>query len=238
MLFLCFSNMEQHFVVAGGSHGIGLQLTRNLLSQGHSVTCLSRTAPDLSHDKLQFISYDFTSAEPLPALPSVIHGVAYCPGSINLRMFKSLKEEDFLRDFHINAMGAVRLLQAALPAMKSAGKASVVLFSTVAVAQGMAFHSSIAMAKGAVEGLTRSLAAEWAPSIRVNAIAPSLVETPLSERLISGAEKAEAAAKRHPLGRIGQPRDIASVAAFLLGEESDWMSGQVLGVDGGLSSLK
>ena len=230
--------MEKHFVVAGGSHRIGLQLVHNLLSQGHSVTCISRTAPDVTHTSLHFIAYDFSSADPIPALPSVIHGVAYCPGSINLRMFKSLKEEDFQRDFQLNALGAVRLLQASLTGLKAAEKSSVVLFSTVAVAQGMAFHSSIAMAKGAIEGLTRSLAAEWAPNIRVNAIAPSLVNTPLSERLISGAEKAEAAAKRHPLGRIGQPQDIASAAAFLLGEESGWMSGQVLGIDGGLSSLR
>lgn len=230
--------MEKHFVVAGGSHGIGLQLVQNLLSQGHSVTCISRTAPDITDSNLQFLAYDFSSAEPIPALPAVIHGVAYCPGSINLRMFRSLKEEDFQRDFQLNAMGAVRLLQAAQAGLKAAEKSSVVLFSTVAVAQGMAFHSSIAMAKGAIEGLTRSLAAEWAPGIRVNAIAPSLVNTPLSERLIAGAEKAEAAAKRHPLGRIGQPQDIASAAAFLLGEESGWMSGQVLGIDGGLSSLR
>jgi 3-oxoacyl-[acyl-carrier protein] reductase len=230
--------MEKHFVVAGGSHGIGLQLVETLISQGHSVTCISRTAPNLSHSKLQFTAYDFTSPEPIPALPAVIHGVAYCPGSINLRMFKSLKEEDFQRDFQLNVLGAVRLLQAALAGLKSAEKSAVVLFSTVAVAQGMAFHSSIAMAKGAIEGLTRSLAAEWAPNIRVNAIAPSLVQTPLSERLIAGAEKAEAAAKRHPLGRFGQPQDISYAASFLLGEESGWITGQVLGIDGGLSRLR
>jgi NAD(P)-dependent dehydrogenase (short-subunit alcohol dehydrogenase family) len=230
--------MQKHFVVAGGSHGIGLELTQRLLNQGLNVTCISRTEPAITNANLQWLEHDFSTGGPINGLPEVIHGLAYCPGSINLKMFRSLKPEDFISDFDINVLGAVKLLQQTLPAMKAAGQSSVVLFSTVAVQQGMAFHSSIAAAKGAVEGLTRSLAAEWAPQIRVNAIAPSLVETPLASKLIATPEKAEASAKRHPLQRIGQAADIASMTAFLLSDEAGWMTGQVIGVDGGMSSLR
>lgn len=174
----------------------------------------------------------------MPAVEGPIHGVAYCPGSINLKMFRSLKAEEFLQDFELNVMGAVRFLQKMHGGLKAVPGSSVVMFSTVAVQQGMSFHSSIAISKGAVEGLVRSLAAEWAPGIRVNAIAPGLVETPLSARLLSSPEKVEASAKRHALGRIGQPEDIASMALFLLGDKSAWMTGQILGVDGGMSALR
>lgn len=230
--------MQKTIVVAGGSHGIGANLAYHLLAQGYNVISVSRTEPEWKQSGQQWIEHDFLSETDISGLPELIHGVVYCPGSINLKMFRSLRKEDFLSDFQINVMGAVQLLQQCLPAMKAAGGASVVLFSTVAVQQGMAFHSSIAAAKGAVEGLTRSLAAEWAPAIRVNAIAPSLVETPLSSKILSSPEKAEASAKRHPMQRVGKPEDIASLAAFLLSEDAGWITGQVYGVDGGMSSLR
>ena len=228
----------KHYVIAGGSHGIGLEIVQQLLNSGHQVTCISRTAPSISHSALNHITHDFSITAEMPAIEGPIDGAAYCPGSINLKMFRSLKPEEFQQDFDLNVMGAVRLLQKMQPGLKAVQGSSVVLFSTVAVQQGMAFHSSIAAAKGAIEGLTRSLAAEWAPSIRVNAIAPSLVETPLSAKLLSSPEKAEASAKRHPLGRVGRPEDIASLAVFLLGEQSGWITGQVMGVDGGMSILR
>ena len=202
------------------------------------MTCVSRTEPELQHSQLHFIAHDFLSGQEIPEITGAVDGVAYCPGSINLKMFRSLKPEEFLQDFELNVMGAVRLLQKLQIGLKAVPGSSVVLFSTVAVQQGMAFHSSIAAAKGAIEGLTRSLAAEWAPAIRVNAIAPSLVETPLSAKLLSSPEKAEASAKRHPLARVGKPEDIASMAVFLLGEQSGWITGQVMGVDGGMSVLR
>jgi NAD(P)-dependent dehydrogenase (short-subunit alcohol dehydrogenase family) len=228
----------KHFVIAGGSHGIGIEIVKQLLDQGHKVTCVSRTEPELQHSQLHFIAHDFLSGQEIPEITGAVDGVAYCPGSINLKMFRSLKPEEFLQDFELNVMGAVRLLQKLQIGLKAVPGSSVVLFSTVAVQQGMAFHSSIAAAKGAIEGLTRSLAAEWAPAIRVNAIAPSLVETPLSAKLLSSPEKAEASAKRHPLARVGKPEDIASMAVFLLGEQSGWITGQVMGVDGGMSVLR
>ena len=162
----------------------------------------------------------------------------YCPGSINLKPFKSLKEQDYLNDFNINALGAVKIINNYLPNLKKAETSSLVFFSTVAVQTGMPYHASVAMAKGAVEGLTRSLAAEFAPNIRVNAIAPSLTDTPMASRLLSSDEKKEASAKRHPLNSIGNPEEIAKAASYLLSDDSGWITGQVIHIDGGISSLR
>ena len=225
-----------NYIVFGGSRGIGSVVVDGLVSQGHSVWSVSRSGKAAAG--ALGIAWDAVSDEVPPGLPSEIHGVVYAPGSINLKPFRGLKLDEFRADFELNAMGAVKALQACLPGMKLAGKASVVLFSTVAVQTGMSFHASIAMAKGAIEGLTRSLAAEWAPQIRVNAVAPSLVNTDLASRLLSTPEKVEASGKRHPLQRIGEPNDIASVVLFLLGDGSDWITGQVMAVDGGMGSLR
>jgi len=225
-----------NYIVFGGSRGIGSVVVDGLVSQGHSVWSVSRSGKAAAG--AVGIAWDSVSDEVPPGLPSEIHGVVYAPGSINLKPFRGLKLDEFRADFELNAMGAVKALQACFPGMKLARKASVVLFSTVAVQTGMSFHASIAMAKGAIEGLTRSLAAEWAPQIRVNAVAPSLVNTDLASRLLSTPEKVEASGKRHPLQRIGEPNDIASVVLFLLGDGSDWITGQVMAVDGGMGSLR
>lgn len=232
---------NKNYLVAGGSSGIGLSLVNKLSEEGHHVLVISRTAQTLSHlPNVVHLQKDLLTDDVLEGeLPEALDGLAYCPGSINLKPFRSLKTEAFLADFQINVLGAVKVLQAAQKALKKAETpASVVLFSTVAVGQGMPFHSSIAAAKGAVEGMARSLAAEWAPNIRVNCIAPSLTDTPLAKRLVSTPEKKEANAQRHPLKRIGTPEDIAALAQFLLSENSSWMSGQVIGLDGGMSTLK
>lgn len=221
----------KNFLIVGGTSGIGNALVNLLEETGHTVIQASRSASHLTynalHDQLE-----------LSNLPDVLHGVAYCPGSINLKPFHRLTEDDFLEDFRINVLGAIRTLQQVLPLLKKADQASVVLFSTVAVQQGMAFHTSVAAAKGAVEGLTRSLAAEWAPKIRVNAIAPSLTQTPLAEKLLASEDKKKAAAERHPLKQVGSAEDIARMASFLLTQQSGWITGQVLHVDGGLSSVR
>jgi NAD(P)-dependent dehydrogenase (short-subunit alcohol dehydrogenase family) len=222
----------KNFLIVGGSSGIGKALAKQLSQAGHRVITTSRAASG-------FHRYDAVQDQlNLAELPEVLHGVAYCPGTINLKPFHRLTENDFMEDFRINVLGAVRTLQQTLPLLKNSDGAAVVLFSTVAVQQGMAFHASVAAAKGAVEGLAKSLAAEWAPKIRVNVIAPSLTDTKLAEKLLATDEKKKAAADRHPLKQLGSAEDMAQMAAFLLTNQSGWITGQVFHVDGGLSSVR
>jgi NAD(P)-dependent dehydrogenase (short-subunit alcohol dehydrogenase family) len=228
----------KNYVVVGGSSGIGFSLTKKLSESGN-VFVLSRTPKDvLSIPNVIYISFDATKDTISSEIPEKIDGLAYCPGTINLKPFSRLSEADFLNEFNVNVLGAVRVSQQLLPNLKKSGNASILLFSTVAVQMGMPFHASIAASKGAIEGLTKSLAAELAPTIRVNAIAPSLTNTPLAEKLVSSPEKIEAGNKRHPLARIGTPEDLAEMAEFLLSEKASWISGQILHIDGGMSSLK
>ncbi|MCH2044605.1 MAG: SDR family oxidoreductase [Saprospiraceae bacterium] len=228
----------KNILVVGASKGIGAALSQKLIaSANYSVYTISRTATSLE-GTYQHFSADVLDSTSLPNIDVPLDGIAYCPGSINLKPFKALKAKAFQKDLDINLLGAVNVLQKYTPNLQKSSKASIVLFSTVAVQTGMSFHASIAAAKGAVEGLTRALAAEWAPKIRVNAIAPSLTATPLAARLIRTEQQIEASNKRHPLQRIGQAEDIANAAQFLLSDESDWMTGQILSVDGGLSSIR
>ena len=228
----------KNIVVVGGTKGIGRQLVHLLADQNVSV--IARSQGNLTvNANTTFIAGDITApALDLTSLPEVVDGLVYCPGSINLKPFHRLSEADFLNDWQVNFMGAVKIIQQLLPALKKAEAPSVVFFSTVAVQTGMPFHASIAAAKGAVEGLARSLAAELAPKIRVNCIAPSLVQTSLAEKLVNTPEKIEAGGKRHALQRIGQPNDIAAMAEFLLSDKAGWITGQVLHIDGGMSTLK
>lgn len=230
------------FVIAGGSKGIGLELVGQLEPHAERIEVWSRTSeslpvsPRVTHSSCDFSDPTFT----LPELPEELQGAVYCPGTINLRSFRSLQLEDFRRDLELNLLGAVRFLQACQTRLKGreGNPASVLLFSTVAVEQGMPMHASIAAAKGAVEGLVRSLAAEWAPKIRVNAIAPALTDTPLASRLLGTPEKREAMAARYPLKRIGSASELAAAAKFLLSPESGWITGQILAVDGGMSRCR
>lgn len=227
--------MRKRILVVGGSHGIGSALLQQLQQEGHELINFSRTAPEVggvTHHTVDLLT------DELPELEGPLDGIAYCPGSINLKPFKALKMEHFQEDLQINFLSAVKLLKKYEKNLKSSEKASVVLFSTVAVGTGMPFHASIAAAKGAVEGLGRSLAAEWAPKVRVNVIAPSLTDTRLAERLLRNDRQRDAAVERHPLKSIGQTDDMASMATFLLTDKSNWMTGQVLHVDGGMSSIR
>lgn len=231
--------MNKNILIIGASSGMGNQIAQQLLSQGCTVFSASRNRPnnlDITHFHFDALTPDLSF---ISELPEVIHGLVYCPGTINLKPFQRLTQSDFLQDFQINVLGAVAILQAVSNHLRRAKGASVVLFSTVAVKVGMGFHSSVAASKGAVEGLGKSLAAEWANSlIRVNVIAPSLTDTPLASQLLSTPEKMEASNKRHPLGRIGSASDSANVATFLLSDAASWLTGQVIGVDGGLGNLR
>lgn len=227
----------KNYLVVGGSSGIGLELAKTLANAGNNVTVLARTwKEEFLPENIQFHSVDISLEEPnFPALSEQIDGLVYCPGSINLRPFKALKQSEFLTDLQINYLGAIKTIQKYLPQLQLSSQASIVLFSTVAVKKGMPFHASIAGAKGAVEGLTKSLAAEFAPKIRVNAIAPSLTNTPLANKLLNSDIKINAAAERHPLKKIGSAKDISEACIYLLNAE--WVSGEILSVDGGMSNI-
>jgi len=231
--------MQKHYIAVGSSSGIGEELTKKLLSAGHRVTGISRREVSGLSGNYSHIQADLANLETvLPKIEGAVDGLVYAPGSINLKPFRSLSLADFQNELNINLLGAIRTIQHFLPNLKLSDQASVLLFSTVAVSTGMPYHASIASAKGAIEGLTRSLAAEFAPKIRVNALAPSLTDTPLAGKLLATPEKVEASAKRHPLGRVGSTGDIASAAEFLLGDTSSWITGQIIHIDGGMSSVK
>jgi NAD(P)-dependent dehydrogenase (short-subunit alcohol dehydrogenase family) len=228
----------KNILLIGGSYGIGLETAR-LLTAKHKVFVASRSVGDLDLSAVTHIPFDATTDSLVEAqLPEVLDGFVFCPGSINLKPFRGLKPEQFASDFKTNFLDMVTALQAVLPKLKKSNQASVVLFSTVAVAQGIPFHTSVSASKGAIEGFAKAFAAEHAPQIRMNVVAPSLTHTPLAEKLLSSEDKIEKAAQRHPLKRIGHATDIAQAAVFLLSDEASWITGQVLGVDGGLSNLK
>jgi len=234
---------DQNIVIIGGSYGIGEQVVKQALNAGAKVHSLCRNIPSWMNDipSLNHQNFDVSKPELFEGIniPDSIDGIVYCPGSINLKPFGRLTREDFTNDWNLNFMGAVQSLQFMYPGLRKSGKASVVLFSTVAVQTGMSYHASVSSAKGALEGLTRSLAAEWSSqNIRVNALALSLTDTPLAERLLSSEERREAAASRHPLKRIGSAEETAKSALYLLSKDSSWMTGQILKLDGGISSVK
>ena len=220
--------MTKRVLIVGGNTGIGAALNEQLKAEGAETILISKNQGglDVSEETPNF-----------PAIEGAIDALVYCPGSINLKPFRGLKISDFQHDMNVNYFGAVKTIQNYLPNLKEAQHANILLFSTVAVQKGMPFHSSIAGAKGAVEGLTRALAAELAPSIRVNCVAPSLTDTPLAEKLLRNEKQREGAEQRHPLKAIGEAKDIAHMANFLISDKARWMSGQIIGVDGGMSSL-
>ncbi|MFY0652276.1 MAG: SDR family oxidoreductase [Cyclobacteriaceae bacterium] len=230
----------KNYLVVGGSSGIGKSIVDKGANEGHKIySTYNKNLINSSLSNVQYHALDALSDDvDLSYLPDQLDGFVYCPGTINLQPFTRIKPKDFVLDFELQVTGAIKLLQKIHPLLIKSEAASVVLFSTVAVQTGFKFHSQVSTSKGAIEGLTRSLAAEFAPLIRVNAIAPSITKTNLSERFLNTEEKAKANEDRHPLKRIGAPEDIADLALFLLSGKARWITGQVLTIDGGISTLK
>ncbi len=229
-----------NYLIIGASSGIGKTLAEQLSAAGHHVFgtyCKNELPSEDPRIQLfplnvldETISFDF--------LPETLAGLIYCPGSINLRPFERIKPTDFLNDYNLQVVGAIKVIQAAASRLKRSENAAIILFSTVAVQTGLPFHTQVSASKGAIEGLVKALAAEYAPKIRVNCIAPSLTDSPLSASLLNSVLKREANAQRHPLKRVGTTEDIANMAEFLLSAKASWVTGQIMHVDGGISTLK
>ena len=222
-------------VIIGGSKGIGKAISNALLDQ-NSVINISRSQPEFSHRNLTHYNCDILTDE-LPDLEKV-DTLIYCPGSINLKPFERLKIEDFKHDYEINFIGAVKAIQKYLPNLKATDNANILLFSTVASKLGMPFHSSVASVKSAIEGLVKSLAAEYAPKIRINAIAPTVTDTTLAAKLLRNDRQKEQMIERHPLKKYLNPEEVAEMAAFLISDKAASMSGQIFEMDCGITTFK
>jgi len=232
--------MTAPYLIVGASSGIGAATAKRLTAENLSVVAMCRHKGALDElPNAQFMECDVLNmSQELPPIEGPLAGLVYLPGTINLKPFTRLTVDDFRTDFEVNCLGATRVIQHVLPNLKKEPPSSIVLMSTVAVAQGLPYHASISAAKGANEGLMRALAAEFAPDIRVNAVAPSLTDTPLAKHLLDDEKKKEHAALRHPLKGVGAPEDLAEAIAYLLSPRARWVTGQVLHVDGGYSTLK
>ena len=235
-----------HCVIFGGTGGVGSTLAERMYDRGYTLHLLGRNESKLRYMgeryKAQYDVFDILDPEAQSILSKIfsqpIDALAYCIGSINLKPFLKLTREDFVVDAQLNSIGAALAIQSSIPYLKQSQEiASVILFSSVAARHGFSAHASISMAKAAVEGLTVSLAAELSPKIRVNCIAPSLLDTPLAASLTSSAAIKQAIVDSHPMKRLGRPEDAAELAAYLLSSDSSWMTGQIIGVDGGRSSV-
>ena len=223
--------------VLGGDGFCGWPSALHIAAEGHQVTVFSRTPYEGPAHTIEWEEFDVLEDSWEDQMPEDIDGLVYSVGSINLKPFRGLKTEVFEADFQLHVMGAIKALQAAYKNFNENSIPSVVLYSTVAVQRGMPFHATVSASKGAIEGLTRAIASEWAPKARINCIAPSLTDTPLAGKLLSTPEKKEAMGNNNPMKRVGEANDIAEMTAFLLSDKSSWMTGQIIHIDGGQSVL-
>ena len=239
---IAFRILEQHttmkkYVIIGGSKGIGKETAELLAAEGNEVIVFSRTPYEGPAHSIDWEEFDVLSDDWEDRMPENIDGLVYSVGSIQLKPFKGLKPEIFESDFQLQVIGAVKSLQAAYKNFNTDGVPSVVLYSTVAVQRGMPFHATVSASKGAIEGLTRAIASEWAPKARINCIAPSLTDTPLAAKLLSTPEKKTTIGNNNPMKRVGEPADIAEMTVFLLSNKASWITGQIIHIDGGQSVL-
>ena len=230
----------ENYLIVGASSGIGKALAMQLAEAGHHVFgTFNKNEPQSQHPNITYAHLNVLDEQfSLDFLPEELSGLVYCPGSINLRPFERIKPADFINDYNLQVVGAVKTIQAVASKLKKAENAGITLFSTVAVQTGLPFHSQVSASKGAIEGLTKALAAEYAPKIRVNCVAPSLTDTPLAASFLNSEKKIEASEQRHPLKRIGKVDDIVNMVEFLLSEKASWITGQIMHVDGGMSTVK
>ena len=222
-------------VIVGGSRGIGKEII-NQLVQDNMIINLSRNKPELTHTNLTHHNIDILSSD-LPDLEDV-SSVIYCPGSINLKPIGRISLDEFREDFEINVVGAIKVIQKYLPILKKSNHASILLFSTVATKLGMPYHSSVAASKSAIDGLVKTLGAELAPKIRVNAIAPTITKTDLASKLLRNEKVIENMIERHPLKKILMPEEVAKMAKFLISNDASSISGQIFNLDAGIVSFK
>jgi NAD(P)-dependent dehydrogenase (short-subunit alcohol dehydrogenase family) len=225
----------KNILIVGGSKGIGNAILLQQLEK-NKVYTISRTAPEMSHPNLVHYSLDVLQ-DTLPEIES-LDTLIYCPGSITLKPIGSLSIDDFRNDFEINVIGAVKVIQKYLAALKKGNQPSILLFSTVAAKLGMPFHASIATAKAGVEGLVKSLGAELASSIRINAIAPTITETTLAAGILRNDRMKENMVERHPMKGYLQPQEVSEMADFLISEKAKSISGQIFEMDYGIVSFK
>jgi len=229
-----------NYLIIGASSGIGKLLALQLANTGYQVFgTFNKNEIIPEHPFIKYYHLNVLEENiSLDFLPETLAGVIYCPGSINLRPFERIKPIDFTNDYNLQVVGAIKIIQAVASKLKNSENASIILFSSVAAQIGLPFHSQVSASKGAIEGLTKALAAEYAPKIRVNCIAPSLTDTPLAASLVNSEQKREANAQRHPLKRIGTTDDIVNMVEFLISTKASWITGQIMHVDGGISTLK
>ncbi len=225
----------KNILIIGGSSGIGKYLAENLSAEHHIIATYRNH--EIKNENIKSYQLDVTKDYLDLDLPEVLDGVVYCPGNISLKPFTRFSPEDFLKDYELQFLGAVKILQYAMPNLKKSANASVVLFSSVAAQKGFAFHSLVAPHKAALEGFTKAMAAEYAPKIRFNCIAPSLTQTNLSAGILSNEEKIKKMGELNPMKRVGQPQDIGDFASYLLSDKASWITGQIFHIDGGSSVI-
>ena len=226
----------KNIVIIGGSKGIGFEILKQQLANNNQVFNISRNAPEVSNPNLKHFELNVLT-DILPEIEN-IDTLIYCPGSINLKPIGSLSIDDFRNDFEINVIGAVKAIQKYLPTLKKGNDPSIVLFSTVAVKLGMPYHASVATAKAGVEGLVKSLGAELASVVRVNAIAPTITETTLAANILRNDRMKENMVERHPMKNYLKPEEVANMANFLISENTKSISGPIFEMDYGLVTFK